>query len=90
MGGGIKGTFSASVLAELEREAGKAAADDFDLIVGTSTGGIMALGLGLGKTAQDIVEFYREHGPHIFPSTSLVERTTGGLRQWFSLGAEWR
>ena len=80
---GIKGAFSASVLAALERDTGKAAADYFDLIVGTSTGGISALGLGLGKTAQDIVEFYRAHGPHLFPSTSLVERTTGGLRQGF-------
>lgn len=80
-GGGIKGAFSASVLAALERETGKAAADDFDLIVGISTGGIIALGVGLGKTAQEIVEFYREHGPTIFPGTSLVERTTGLWRQ---------
>ena len=57
-----------------------AAADDFDLIVGTSTGGIMAPGLGPGKSAWEIVEFSREQGPHNFPSTSLVERTTGGLR----------
>ena len=80
-GGGIKRAFSESALAALERETRKAAADDFDLIVGTSTGGIIALGLGLGKSAQEIVEFYREHGPYIFPSTSLVERTTGLWRQ---------
>ena len=80
-GGGIKGAFSASVLATLEQDTGKAAADYFDLLVGTSTGGIIALGVGLGKTAQDIVEFYRQHGPTIFPGTSLVERTTGLWRQ---------
>ncbi len=45
-GGGIKGVFSAAVLATLERESGKAAADDFDLIVGTSTGGILRWGWG--------------------------------------------
>ena len=84
-GGGIKGAFSAAVLAALEHDTGKAAADYFDLTTGTSTGGIIALGLGLGKTAQDIVKFYREHGPTIFPGTSLVERTASGLRQWFSL-----
>ncbi|MEO8497312.1 MAG: patatin-like phospholipase family protein [Planctomycetota bacterium] len=39
-GGGIKGAFSASVLAALERDTGKAAVDDFDLNVGTSTGGM--------------------------------------------------
>ena len=80
-GGGIKGAFSASVLAALERDTGKAAADYFDLITGTSTGGIMALGVGLEKSAQDIVEFYRTHGLTIFPGTSLVERTTG-LWRW--------
>ena len=80
-GGGIKGAFSASVLAALEHDTGKSAADYFDLIVGTSTGGIIALGMGLGKSAQDIVEFYRTHGPTIFPGTSLVERTTG-LWRW--------
>ena len=82
-GGGIKGAFSAAVLAAVEHDTGKAAADYFDLIVGTSTGGIIALGLGLGKSAQEIVEFSLAQGPHIFPSTSLVERPTGGLRQWF-------
>ena len=80
-GGGIKGAFSASVLAALEHDTGKAAVDYFDLIVGTSTGGIIAIGLGLGKSAQEIVEFYRAHGPTIFPGTSLVERVTGGWRQ---------
>ena len=69
------------MLAALEQDTGKAAADDFDLIVGTSTGGIIALGLGLGKSAQEIVEFYRAHGPTIFPGTSLVDRVSGGWRQ---------
>ena len=45
-GGGIKGAFSAEVLAALEHDTGKAAVDYFDLIVGTSTGGSMGLGLG--------------------------------------------
>jgi patatin-like phospholipase/acyl hydrolase len=80
-GGGIKGAFPAAVLAALEQDTGKAAADYFDLIVGTSTGGIIALGVGLGKSAAEIVEFYRKFGPTIFPGTSLVERTTGLLRQ---------
>lgn len=80
-GGGIKGAFAASVLAALEQDTGQAAVDYFDLIVGTSTGGIIALGLGLGKSAEEIVEFYRAHGPTIFPGTSLVERVTGGWRQ---------
>jgi len=39
----------------------------FDCIAGTSTGGIIALGLSLGKTADEIVEFYTEDGRVIFP-----------------------
>ena len=45
-GGGIKGIFPAAFLAEIELLTGKSAANHFDLIVGTSTGGIIALGLG--------------------------------------------
>lgn len=65
-GGGLKGIFSASVLAELESDLGIRIADHFDLIVGTSTGGIIALGLGAGLRPADIVDFYLEHGPGIF------------------------
>jgi patatin-like phospholipase/acyl hydrolase len=41
-GGGTKGTFTASIMAALEKDTGKAAAEYFDLITGTSTGGIVA------------------------------------------------
>ena len=65
-GGGIKGLFSAAVLAFLEEDHGVSIKDHFDLIVGTSTGGIIALGLGLGLTPREIVHFYVEKGPSIF------------------------
>jgi len=65
-GGGIKGLFSAAVLAHLEEDLGCKIVDHFDLIVGTSTGGIIALGLGYGLSPQEIVEFYVEQGPQIF------------------------
>lgn len=65
-GGGIKGLFSAAVLAALERDLATNLTDHFDLITGTSTGGIIALGLGLGMRAHEIVEFYVKHGPTIF------------------------
>src|SRR6266576_55466 len=83
-GGGIKGAFTASVVAALEKDTGKAAADYFDLITGTSTGGIVAIGLGLGLPAKQIMEFYSKHGPTIFPSTSLIQRTRGFIRQLFA------
>ena len=47
-GGGLMGAFSASVLATLERTTGHRIVDHFDLITGTSTGGIIAIGLASG------------------------------------------
>jgi patatin-like phospholipase/acyl hydrolase len=73
-GGGIKGTFAAGFLAALEENTGQSLVDHFDLIAGTSTGGIIALGLGLGIPARDILNFYIDRGPRIFPSTSWVTR----------------
>ena len=67
-GGGIKGLYSAAVLANLEADLGINIADHFDLITGTSTGGIIALGLGLGLRPREIVQFYASHGSKIFPS----------------------
>ncbi|HZS85831.1 MAG TPA: CBASS cGAMP-activated phospholipase [Stellaceae bacterium] len=66
-GGGIKGVFPASFLATIEDEIGAPIADYFDLIAGTSTGGIIAIGLGLGLTATELLRWYRETGPRIFP-----------------------
>lgn len=65
-GGGIKGVFPASFLASIEDTIGSNVSDYFDLIVGTSTGGIIALGLGLGMSAKDILNFYVDFGPSIF------------------------
>lgn len=65
-GGGIKGVFSASVLSAFEETVGEPLGGYFDLISGTSTGGIIALGLGLGLPAREILGFYEAHGPAIF------------------------
>ena len=65
-GGGLKGVFPASFLASVEEAIGSPVVDYFDLIVGTSTGGIIAIGLGLGLSAKQILAFYIEHGPRIF------------------------
>ena len=66
-GGGIKGLFSAALLAAIEEDLKINIVDHFDLISGTSTGGIIALGLGLGMKPREIVEFYLREGPVIFP-----------------------
>lgn len=65
-GGGVKGLFSAAVLAAIEDDLNVRITDHFDLITGTSTGGIIALGLGARKTPREIVNFYVQHGPEIF------------------------
>jgi patatin-like phospholipase/acyl hydrolase len=79
-GGGIKGAFSAAVLAQLEQQTGRDTADHFDLIAGTSTGGIIALGLGLGLKAQEILKFYVQEGPRIFPNITAQQKFRLNLR----------
>lgn len=74
-GGGLKGIFTASFLAALEENTGKAIVDHFDLIAGTSTGGIIALALGLGFRPKEILEFYLEIGPKIFPAQGFLRRS---------------
>ncbi|MET0622003.1 MAG: patatin-like phospholipase family protein [Pyrinomonadaceae bacterium] len=79
-GGGVRGIIPALVLAEIERRTGKRVCELFDLIAGTSTGGILALGLTKPKTdgarvpqyaAKDLVKLYEEQGSRIFSSSLL-------------------
>jgi hypothetical protein len=65
-GGGIKGAFPVAFLASIEEEIEGSIGDYFDLIVGTSTGGIIALGLGLGFTAKELLCFYEDLGKGVF------------------------
>lgn len=65
-GGGIRGLAPATLFRDIEDMTGRPFALNFDLIAGTSTGGILAIALGLGIAARQIVEFYLEDGPAIF------------------------
>lgn len=74
-GGGIRGIIPALMLAEIEKRTGKRVFELFDLIAGSSTGGLLALGLTVPNrdrptealyTAQDLVNLYREQGRRIF------------------------
>ncbi|MBZ0277577.1 MAG: patatin-like phospholipase family protein [Anaerolineae bacterium] len=72
-GGGIRGIIPAMAMIEIERRTGKHIAELFDLIAGTSTGGILALGLvkpgADGKpqyAASDGVQLYEREGHRIF------------------------
>lgn len=83
-GGGIRGIIPAVLLAEIEKRTKKPISKCFDLIAGTSTGGIIALALCVPgekrrprHSAQDLFEFYFDHGPTIFPKKSKLNP-----RQW--------
>jgi patatin-like phospholipase/acyl hydrolase len=78
-GGGIRGLIPALVLTELERRAGRQVFELFDLIAGTSTGGILACALCAPDPlpASELVKLYEEEGPHIF-DLSLFQRIRSG------------
>lgn len=71
-GGGIRGIIPAMVLAEIERRTGQPTCQLFDLISGTSTGGILALALTKPKsgkpeyTAEQLIGLYQNEGVNIF------------------------
>ena len=83
-GGGIRGIIPAIILAEIEKRTRKRVAEIFDLMAGTSTGGIVIAGLCKKDkpqySANDLVEFYREYGPYIFKS-SFFRRS---ILSWFN------
>ena len=68
-GGGIRGIYPATFLAGLEARylGGASVAQYFDLIAGTSTGGVIAIGLAAGLRAADLRDLYIDRGCEIFP-----------------------
>jgi uncharacterized protein len=84
-GGGIRGVFPAAYLAEIEKRflGGQSIADHFDMIAGTSTGGIIALALAHGMTAHEALSIYTERGERIFPTLRGWRKLVRGLR-WLS------
>ena len=81
-GGGIRGVLTLEILLELEkqlREELKAnddfrLSDYFDYIGGTSTGAIIAAGLSIGKSAQEMLDFYQQKGEAMFDKTFLLKK----------------
>lgn len=75
-GGGVRGLFTISLLAKLEtiieereNRSNVKIGDYFDLITGTSIGGILALGLASGKSARELQKKFEDSATEIFPST---------------------
>lgn len=82
-GGGIKGLYPARVLEQIELRFNKKISDHFDLICGTSTGGLIALALSLGYDAKTIAGFYTQKGEIIFPPKSKWRDFLSTLKQGF-------
>jgi hypothetical protein len=72
-GGGIKGLYSATILKKFEDKFECSTSDYFDMICGTSTGGLIALALSLKISADDICKFYEEKGQLIFPKNKKIK-----------------
>lgn len=78
-GGGIRGLYTAVLLHRIAT-AVPAFLESIHLYAGTSTGGILALGLAAGRTPQEGVILYQHWGPRIFSRSLLWKmRTLGGL-----------
>lgn len=84
-GGGIRGIIPAKILCDLEEEAIKKDGPEarlcnyFDLVCGTSTGGIIAIGIALGMTAKEILSLYMENAQKIFPKKNIVSALTQNI-----------
>ncbi len=89
-GGGIRGIYPAAFLAGLEERylEGSSVVQYFDLIAGTSTGGIIAIGLAAGLKAASLSDLYIERGCEIFPPIrsgimGAVKRRSRNVCQYF-------
>ncbi len=89
-GGGIRGIIPAVILAEIEHRTKKPICKLFDIVAGTSTGGMLALGLVMpdntyhdkpAQTAQEMIKMYKNEGRKIFPPSFLDKL---GLAGWNS------
>lgn len=70
-GGGVRGLYTAAFLAKVEELSGKRFLNHFDLVVGTSTGGLIALAIGFGQSVESVRDFYWGRAPHLFRSPTL-------------------
>jgi len=77
-GGGIRGIIPAAILTEIQKRLGMDLFQVFDLVAGTSTGGIIALGIGTRRknngpySPSELVDLYVQNGPEIFKKNLLT------------------
>jgi hypothetical protein len=85
-GGGICGVISLEILAELERQLAISTGQrqkfrlgqHFDYIAGTSTGAIIATGLAIGMSVDELIEFYVSSGPRMFDRSGILQWLRNG------------
>jgi len=89
-GGGTRGIIPARILQHFEKKTGKSVHELFDIIVGTSTGGIIGLALTMPNpehptqamyTAKECVRFYMEQSSRIF-QRSIWRTISSGFGIW--------
>jgi patatin-like phospholipase/acyl hydrolase len=87
-GGGVRGIIPARILEEFEQRSGKPISELFDLMVGSSAGGLIVLALNapneVGQPkfkASDLVAFYKHRSKNIF-STSIFKKLYNGFGLW--------
>lgn len=79
-GGGYLGLATASFLESIERHFQERCSERFDLFCGTSTGAIIALALGIGKTAREIRQLYEGFGQRVFRNRLPLSRGIRSVR----------
>lgn len=82
-GGGYRGYLAAMMLCELQVAvdaqclrkgvAPRSVLQCFDLLIGTSTGSLIAASLSMGMTCQQVANLFLDAGSKIFPSQSLAD-----------------
>lgn len=78
-GGGYLGVYTAALLAALEDRVGEPLGRRFDLIAGTSVGGILAMGLGYELPMRQILTLFLERGSEIFSTRALPRSAVSRL-----------
>jgi patatin-like phospholipase/acyl hydrolase len=89
-GGGIKGLWSLYVLDQLEKKfcnENETLSDYFDMICGTSTGGIVALGLASGRKCSYMIDMYEKNASNVFPghNGSYIYKKLSGIWRYVKM-----
>lgn len=78
-GGGYRALYTATILKEFEQVLGRPIASHFDLICGTSAGGLLALGLASEIPASELKSLFEDQGQQIFGTRDFMRKRLGFL-----------